>query len=101
MIPMKISLYAHLSEQRRAYENGRIRKKVKKLNQPITTDYESDSSTDSNYCSWWSNVYGFDLTSDPEFLIDENSENGELNHKWRIMAEPIASYFNSCRVIFS
>lgn len=100
MVPETVSLYGHLSEHRKAYENQRLRKgkNKNKVDQTVVTDYDSDSSTDSTNCSWWSNVYGFDMRSNPTYLVDKKSDNGETEEKWYIMPEPIYSHFNSSRV---
>lgn len=98
MVPMTVSLYGHLLEHRKAYENQRVRKNKNKVDQTVVTDYDSDSSTDSTRSSWWSNVYGFDMRSNPTYLVDKKSDNGEAEEKWYIMPEPICSHFNSTRV---
>lgn len=98
MVPMSVSLYGHISEHRKAYENQRIRKNKNKVDQAVVSDYDSDSSSDSTRSSWWSNVYGFDMRSNPTYLVDKKSDNEETEEKWYIMPEPITSHFNSSRV---
>lgn len=112
MIPMFITLYAQLSEQRRAYENRRDRKYSKKNNNNKTFDSDvvtkmedesdgcdTDSSTDSTWCSWWSDVYGFDMRSKPEFLkTSESGVSSDFNKDWFVMTEPIISFFDPYKV---
>lgn len=117
MIPKCVSLYGQLSDQRRAYENRRVRKfktteKNKKHNIPtfnkkkLESEEElcdSDSSSDSTWCSWWKDVYGFDMRSKPDMLVDEltDSENFSASKKkWCVMSEPIVSFFDPYRVNF-
>lgn len=114
MIPACVSLYGQLLENRRAYENGRIRKYPKKtenknqqggLNNKNAEhsereDYDTDSSTDSTLCSWWSNVYGFDMRSNPLFVEDPSSKPGDISNQWCIMSEPVTTFFDPSKVNF-
>lgn len=110
MIPMCITLYGQLSEQRRAYENRRSRKfskknKNKALNncvvknkekETIIDGYDTDSSSDSTWCSWWSDVYGFDMRSKPEFLVNHFSERRYSSDF--VLTEPIITFFDPYKV---
>lgn len=107
---MCITLYGQLSEQRRAYENRRNRKHSKKNKkktldkcvvkkkekESISDAYDTDSSSDSTWCSWWSDVYGFDMRSKPEFLVNNFSESGYSSDF--VMTEPIISFFDPYKV---
>jgi hypothetical protein len=115
MIPKSVSLYGQLSDQRRAYENRRIRKlktkeKKKNTNYPKFSkkkleseeeDCDTDSSSDSTWCSWWKDVYGFDMRSKPDTWIDQfpGDENcSGSNKEWCVMPEPLIAFFDPCRV---
>lgn len=116
MIPKCVSLYGQLSDQRRAYENRRIRKlkpkeKNKNTNHPkfnkkLESEEEScdtDSSSDSTWCSWWKDVYGFDMRSKPDMWVDqfpENENSSDSNKEWCVMTEPLIAFFDPCRVNF-
>lgn len=105
---MCVTLYGQLLEQRYSYENQRICKyKTKqyqnsvnetKLNKPSTEENDSSSSSDSTNCSWWGNVYGFDMRSKREYIVDVKKNASGLNEKWCIMPEPIVSSFNPRKV---
>ncbi|XP_025196022.1 probable protein arginine N-methyltransferase 1.2 [Melanaphis sacchari] len=117
MIPMCVTLYGQLLEQRRIYGNCRIRKKTKKKaykklnkrfninksNKSETQSNDSDSSSDSTLCSWWSNVYGFDMRSYSEITVDCSSESVDcpksFKDEWRIMEEPIVTFFDPSKVV--
>lgn len=115
MIPMCVTIYGQLLEHRQAYSNQRIyktnkKKKYKKLNeymhkeklnQSLTKNNDCDSSSDdSTNCSWWKNVYGFDMRSKAQFIVDSNSESEDNNstREWRVMSEPLVQFFDPCRV---
>jgi len=109
MIPMSITLYGQLLEQRTLYENQRIHRNKKfdkrvskKINQSIAEAYDTDSSSDSTWSSWWSDVYGFDMRSKPEYLIENYSENGDFSDSdklhWVLLSEPIIAYFDPSKV---
>lgn len=113
MIPQCVSLFGHLSDHRRAYENRRVRKfktkeKNKNTNCPTFNkqkqeedSYDTDSSSDSTWCSWWRDVYGFDMRSKPDMLVDRMSGNEncyDSNKSWCVMTEPLVAFFDPCRV---
>lgn len=112
MIPSCVSLYGQLLENRRAYENGRIRMHPKKTENKNSQDclskenavqsevggYDTDSSTDSTLCSWWSNVYGFDMRSNPVVVEDPSSKLGGSSKQWCIMTEPVTTFFDPRKV---
>lgn len=110
MIPKCVTLYCQLLEQKRVYDNQQAyknKKKDKKLNckQIVVPSVEecsdSDSSSDSTRCSWWSNVYGFDMRSKREFLVDHDCQNRncrDLHNKWCVMPEPLFKSFNPLKV---
>jgi len=116
MIPMCITLYGQLLEQRRVFGNCRIRKSTKKktykkfdnclnLNKSgksETLSSDTDSSSDSTLCSWWSNVYGFDMRSNTEIVVGCNSESIDCSDsakdKWFMMDEPLVTFFDPCKV---
>lgn len=111
---MCVTLYGQLVENRQVYENQRIRKNKKEkmnkksnnqipqksVNQLVTKDYDSDSSSDSTWTTWWRDVYGFDMRSRAEFLVIRDSENKNCSqfNKWRIMPEPIFAFFDPYKV---
>lgn len=117
MIPKAISLYGQLLEQKCIYLNNRTCKnRIKnkpnsrdkeKLNESSSKEYDSDSSCDSTYCSWWSDVYGFDMRVQREFIvIDDCNYKSNITSKpvhnkdcWAIMPEPIVHFFDPCKVI--
>ncbi|XP_027840234.2 uncharacterized protein LOC114121922 [Aphis gossypii] len=114
MIPMCVTLYGQLLEQRRIYGNCRIRKKTKKKtlkkfnrslkinksDKPETQSSDTDSSSDSTLCSWWSNVYGFDMRSYSEVVVDSNSESPiSAKDEWQVMEEPLVTFFDPCKVV--
>jgi len=116
MIPMCVTLYGQLLEQRRVFGNCRIRKSTKKrtykkfdnclnLNKSgksETLSSDSDSSSDSTLCSWWGNVYGFDMRSNTEIVVDRNSESVDCpvsaKDKWLMMDEPLVTFFDPSKV---
>lgn len=108
MIPKCVSLYGQLLEQKTIYDNQRIHKNSKnnKLNsvarknpdESSTKEYDSDSSSDSTNCSWWRNVYGFDMRVPREFIVDSHSKNAANHNYWCIMPEPIIQFFDPCKV---
>lgn len=113
MIPMCVTLYGQLLEQRRVFGNCRLRKKTNKktykksdsclnLNKSDKSETDTDSSSDSTLCSWWSNVYGFDMRSNTEFVVDCGSESVDCpdsaKDKWHLMDEPIVTFFDPCKV---
>lgn len=115
MIPMCVTLYTQLLEQRRVYEQQRFSKVKKKKNkscdknsrqikfdQSLMDGYDTDSSSDSTICSWWGDVYGFNMKSKSEFLVDANSDSEEGSNLdgdgWRVMTEPIIAFFDPCKV---
>lgn len=108
MLPKCVSLYGQLLEQRHTYENQRICKNKKnantnsinktKLDQTLSEESDSSSTSDSTNCSWWSNVYGFDMRSTREFIVDDKKNASGIHEKWCIMPEPIVSGFNSRKV---
>lgn len=110
---MCVTLYGQLLEQRRIYGNCRIRKKTKKKtlkkfnrslkinksDKPETQSSDTDSSSDSTLCSWWSNVYGFDMRSYSEVVVDSNSESPiSAKDEWQVMEEPLVTFFDPCKV---
>lgn len=114
MIPMCVTLYGQLLEQRRIYGNCRIRKRtkkktLKKFNRGLkinksdkseTQSSDTDSSSDSTLCSWWSNVYGFDMRSHSEVVVDCNSESPDsAKGEWHVMEEPLVTFFDPCKVV--
>ncbi|XP_060858397.1 uncharacterized protein LOC132935795 [Metopolophium dirhodum] len=117
MIPMCVTLYGQLLEQRRVFGNCRIRKSTKKrtykkcdnclkLNKSgksETLSSDTDSSSDSTLCSWWSNVYGFDMRSNTEIVVGCNSESVDCpdsaKDKWFMMDEPLVTFFDPCKVV--
>jgi len=113
MIPMCVTLYGQLLEQRRVFGNCRIRKRIKKrtyqksnsylnLNKSDKSETDTDSSSDSTLCSWWSNVYGFDMRSNTEIVVDRDSESVDYpisaKDKWYLMDEPLVTFFDPCKV---
>lgn len=107
---MSVTLYCQLLEQRRIYENQRIRKS-KKSTKLVTKEmkkttvgdgYDTDNSLDSMCCSWWNDVYGFDMRSKPEFLIEKYSESEDCSvsdeKHWFLMPEPIIAHFDPSKV---
>lgn len=118
MIPKSVSLYFQLLEQRCLYANQRIYKNSKnnkpnstdkkKLDKSLTVEYDSDSSTDSTNCSWWSNVYGFDMRIQRDFIVIDdcnysisNTINSSVHqNNWCIMPEPVIQFFDPCKVIY-
>jgi len=113
MIPMCVTLYGQLLEQRRVFGNCRIRKSTKKrtykqsdsclnLNKSGKSDTDTDSSSDSTLCSWWGNVYGFDMRSNTEKVVDCDPENVDYRDsakdKWYVMDEPLVTFFDPCKV---
>lgn len=112
MIPMCVTLYGQLLEQRRVFGNCRLRKSTKKktykkyVNKYGKSEAQSsdtDSSTDSTLCSWWKNVYGFDMRSNTEIVVDSNSESVDCpdsaKDEWHIMDEPLVTFFDPCKVV--
>jgi len=110
---MCVTLYGQLLEQRRVYRNCRIRKKtknktLKKFNKVLkinksdkseTQSSDTDSSSDSTLCSWWSDVYGFDMRSYSEVVVDCNSESPDsAKDEWHVMEEPLVTFFDPCKV---
>lgn len=118
MIPNNVSLYIQLLEQRGLYVNQRVYKNSKnnkpnstnkkKLDESLTDEYDSDSSTDSTKCSWWSDVYGFDMRVQRDFIVindysySKNNTIGSSVHPndWCIMPEPAVQFFDPCKVIY-
>ncbi|XP_060847189.1 protein arginine N-methyltransferase 1-like [Rhopalosiphum padi] len=114
MVPMCVTLYGQLLEQRRVYGNCRIRKKTKKktykkFNKCLnisksknseTQSSDTDSSSDSTLCSWWSNVYGFDMRSYSEIVVDCKSESpNSAKDEWQMMEEPLVTFFDPYKVV--
>jgi len=116
---MCVTLYGQLLEQKRTYENRRIRKNKKKNKEfdnycvhksnvdqaEDTEEYNSDSSSDSTWCSWWKDVYGFDMRSKEEFIVLDNSVDRDHcnsgKEKWCIMPEPLFAHFDPFKVKLS
>lgn len=117
MIPMCVTLFGQLLTQRRVFANSRLRKSTKKKlnkkqNYCVNTNKsgkfeaqyssDTDSSSDATSCSWWSDVYGFDMRSNTEIVVDYNSENADCpdsaKDKWYVMEEPLITFFNPCKV---
>lgn len=116
MIPMCVSIYCQLLENRLLYSNQRISKinRKKKYKNPSSyklkdrsnqcllenSDDSDSSSDDSTNCSWWKNVYGFDMRSKAHFIVDSNSEDEDSNtREWRVMSEPIIQFFDPFKVM--
>lgn len=113
---MCVILYGQLIEHKHTYENRRIRKnkiKNKEINNcdvyktnddqtENTDEYNSDSSSDSLWNSWWKDLYGFDLRSKEEFIVlDESVNKDDCNsgkEKWSIMPEPMFVNFDPYQV---
>lgn len=105
MIPMTVTIYGRLTEQRQHYQNQRLYKKNpsrNKRNQSLIDGNDSDSSSDTTLCSWWSDVYGFDMRSKIQFLIEqcynEKEEFYNEEKKWCIMPDPLIRFFDFRKV---
>lgn len=116
MIPMCVTLYGQLLEQRRVFGNCRIRKRTKnrickkfdnslnlnKSGKSKTLSSDTDSSSDSTLCSWWSDVYGFDMRSNTEIVVDGNYVSVDrldsAEDEWFMMDEPLVTFFDPCKV---
>ncbi|VVC44125.1 Protein arginine N-methyltransferase,S-adenosyl-L-methionine-dependent methyltransferase [Cinara cedri] len=109
MIPKGVSLYGQLLEQKNTYDNQHIHKNSKNtklnavakqiLDESLTKEYDSDSSSDSTNCSWWKNVYGFDMRIQKEFINDFHSKSSTKHKDWCIMPDPIITFFDPCKVV--
>lgn len=104
---MCVTMYCHLLEQRRAYLNQRIYQmnNNKKHRKPNSThnetlnDFDDNLNDDSTSISWWKNVYGFDMRSKAQFIVDSYSENGENDdQEWCVMSEPLVQFFDPYKV---
>lgn len=108
MIPKCVTLYGQLLEQMYTYENQRICKNKNKdntksinktkLDGKLSEESDSSSTSDSTNCSWWSNVYGFDMRSKREYIVDSKKNSSGKYEKWCVMPEPIVTGFNSRKV---
>lgn len=112
---MKVTLYGQLLEQRQKYENQCSHKKnvltkIKKIptkkkgNLSLIEGYNSDSSSDTTLCSWWSDVYGFDMRLTTTFIVEQYIDEKKILHeekKWRIMPDPIITFFDFRKVNLS
>lgn len=99
MIPMRVTLYGQLLEQRKAFENQRVCKSKENLK---LVDNELKcviKDHDDTNLSWWRDVYGFDMRSKQSFLVDSSENNcNDMEKDGFLILEPINTHFNRKKV---